>query len=187
MGPKTSEALSNINGLYHTMNLSKCHLSLVPQIAGLVSLVMPYQLYVSYHSSPLRKTELLKKVNFYNFLWNRLALSSPGTRCVRWPTRTCKTCLENPAAGTLMGIRIKHRTGLFSLDKFQRGPCSWHYRDKEEFSRHFLFPYEFFCMLGCLPLCLCNSDSVLNDTLTDCKTRCWHLLVFYIFKTMSFM
>lgn len=46
-----------------------------------------------------------------------------------------QTCLENTAVGAHKGIRMKHWTGLFFLENFQRGTCSWHYRDKEESSQ----------------------------------------------------
>lgn len=49
MGTKTFQGfkpLSNIDGLYRMMSLSKCPLSIVPQIAGLISLEIQCQLYI---------------------------------------------------------------------------------------------------------------------------------------------
>lgn len=111
-----------------------------------------------------------------------------GLRHVHQSTVGCDTCFMECCCWATQENQDKGLDRALLPDKLPEGTVLLTLlRERREFSRHFLFPHEFFCMLGCLPLCLCNSDSVLNDTLTDCKTRCWHLLVFYIFKTMSFM
>lgn len=87
------------------------------------------------------------------------------------------------ADGWNKGIRRKHEIGLFW--KTSRRFCALDITGGVFDTLH--LSDRVLCMLLWLLLCLCISDSVLNDTLTDCKTRCRHLLVFYIFKTMSFM
>lgn len=87
------------------------------------------------------------------------------------------------ADGWNKGIRRKHKIGLFW--KTSRRFCALDFTGGVFDTLH--LSDRVLCMLLWLLLCLCISDSVLNDTLTDCKTRCRHLLVFYIFKTMSFM
>lgn len=87
------------------------------------------------------------------------------------------------ADGWKKGIRRKHEIGLFW--KTSRRFCALDITGGVFDTLH--LSDRVLCMLLWLLLCLCISDSVLNDTLTDCKTRCRHLLVFYIFKTMSFM
>lgn len=87
------------------------------------------------------------------------------------------------ADGWNKGIRRKNEIGLFW--KTSRRFCALDITGGVFDTLH--LSDRVLCMLLWLLLCLCISDSVLNDTLTDCKTRCRHLLVFYIFKTMSFM
>lgn len=118
----------------------------------------PFGKRMEFDASP---TKILKKVDFPSF--NLAFISSPHLRqdIYRGPA----VCISLVWKRLLLGLGNwgKSPDRAFLSGKVSGPMLLTLQRLKKSFQDSFYFNPSSFVCLGCLPLCLCNSDSVLND------------------------